>query len=112
MASATDLRPGFFMTARAWLDNDGQHVWMAHDCTTERVVTMLPWPVWHSTGLAVEPSFSCDTCGIHTHVELGVPDQGYRCMATWEHDGRWCERMADHDGTHRNANVEWGTYTR
>lgn len=99
-----------FLTARAWLDNDGRHVWIAHDCTEGRVTTMLPWPNWHSTGLHVEPSIVCEACGLHVVARLEEPDTDYRCMATWEIDGRWCERMAAHPGTHRNGNVEWGTY--
>lgn len=112
MADMSVLRPGFWTTGRAWLDNDGRHVWVAHDCTTERVATMLPFPIWHSTGLAVEPSVSCDACGLHTHLGLGVPDDEYRCMETWEIDGRWCERPKDHPPNHSAGMVDWGTYVR
>jgi hypothetical protein len=73
---------------------------------------MLPWPTWHSTGLMVEPSVACDACGFHTTLELGEPDQSHRCMATWEIDGRWCDRMIGHPGTHQYGMVSWGTYTR
>lgn len=106
------LRPGFFLTGRAWLDDDKRHVWFGHDCTTRRVVTKLPWPNWHSTGLTVEPSIVCNGCGFHSVLDLGVPDDDYRCKATWEFDGRWCERVLDHGGTHGAGMVEWGEYTR
>lgn len=113
---AEPIRPGWWMTCQAWLDGDGIHVWMAHDCspdgTPQRVVDMLPWPVWHSNGAGVEPSFSCDNCGVHTIVRLGVPDDDRRCHATFEHDGRWCERIMDHPGLHQNDMASWGTYSR
>ncbi len=59
-------RPGWWMTGRCWVDDDGQHVWFAHDCTEGRVATMLPWPTWQvlPTG-KVEPSLSCEACGLH-----------------------------------------------
>lgn len=106
------LRPGWFLTGRAWLDVDNRHVWFAHDCTTERVTTMLPWPNWHSDGLHVQPSLFCEACGFHTNLDLEPPDQDHRCKATFEHDGRWCERIIEHTGTHRAGSVEWGEYTR
>jgi hypothetical protein len=72
------LQPGWWMTADAWMDEDGEHVWMAHDCTDRRVATMLPHPTWHAapapagTGTVVVPSFACSDCGIHAmHVAIG-----------------------------------------
>lgn len=112
---ATDprsLAPGSWLSVRAWLDVDGTHVWVAHDCATERITAMLPFPVWHSDGQAVQPSIQCDGCGVHTHVLLGVPDDEYRCMETFQLDGRWCERMKGHGGTHHGGLIEWGTYQR
>lgn len=70
-----DLRPGYFMTARAWLDDDGEHVHLAHDCLTERVRGMQPWPTWRANGAMVEPSVSCTACGLHTHVPLTDPPE-------------------------------------
>lgn len=60
------LKPGWFMHADVWLDEDGYHVWLAHDCVAERVVTMLPYPNWHVVAAQVEPSVSCEACGLHT----------------------------------------------
>ena len=110
--SAATLRPGLWLTGRAWLDNDRRHVWAGHDCTTERVITMLPFPIWHSTGLHVEPSISCDACSFHAHLDLSLPDDDYRCMETWEVDGRWCELMRGHDDPHCNGMVMWAEYSR
>lgn len=60
-----------FLRTDAWLDDDGQHVWSAHDCLGERVVTMLPWPNWQGTiGGEVRPSFSCERCGTHAFLHL------------------------------------------
>lgn len=112
-STETGLRPGFWLTGTAWLDNDGRHIWFAHDCTTERVATMLPWPVWHSDGHNVVPSISCEACGLHANYFFDrPPDEAYRCMATWEHDGRWCELPKDHPTAHRAGTVEWGEYVR
>ncbi len=113
----SDLRPGFWLTGRGWLDNDGRHVWAAHDCTNERAATMLPFPTWHvtdggPTGRQIEPSVSCEGCGFHSFVEIGTPDDAYRCMETFEYDGSWCERMRDHDGAHQSGLIMWGTYAR
>ena len=60
-----------FLNIETWLDEDGTHVWLAHDCKGERVVTMLPWPMWQadSTG-SVVPSFACDRCMTHSSVRL------------------------------------------
>lgn len=33
-----------------------------------------------------------------------------RCGSMWEHDGRRCESIAGHEGTHRNGTVTWGSY--
>lgn len=64
-----------FLTARAWLDEDGKHVWAAHDCTNGRVTAMLPYPPW---GVAddrrVEPSFHCHECDTHVFLEIGEGD--------------------------------------
>lgn len=34
------------------------------------------------------------------------------CDDRWEHDGRRCEHLAGHTGTHQSGSVEWGTYVR
>jgi hypothetical protein len=104
------LRPGWWASGKAWLDADNRHVWVAHDCTTERVATMLPWPNWYSDGLHVTPSVVCDACQFHSQVDLGPPDDAYRCSATFEFDGRWCERVAGHGGAHQAGMVSWGEY--
>lgn len=67
-------RPGSFLSLRCWMDPDGLHVWQAHDCAGgERSVGMLPWPVWQRIDAnRVEPSISCDGCGLHTFGEINA----------------------------------------
>lgn len=62
--------PGSWLSARAWLDSDSQHVVVAHDCRLERRTSMLPWPTWQANGSKVTPSVSCDDCGLHTFVTI------------------------------------------
>lgn len=79
----SDLKPGWFMHADVWLADDGRHIWLAHDCATERIITMLPYPTWRAVGDRVEPSISCEACGLHTfgllnsvsHVEPAEHEQ-------------------------------------
>lgn len=48
------------LSARAWLDDDGKHVWVAHSCSGNQEETMLPYPTWSAPdGLNVAPSFCC-----------------------------------------------------
>lgn len=57
---------------RAWLDADGRHVWVAHNCPDERVETMLP-TIWKADALGnVTPSFHCTRCGLHYFATLAV----------------------------------------
>lgn len=69
---AGEFQPGSFMHADVWLDEDGTHVWLAHDCAGARVVTMLPYPNWRVVGGKVEPSICCGLCGLHTFGLLGA----------------------------------------
>ena len=105
-----------FLSARAWLDKrnvDGKrHVWLAHDCTEGRDVSMLPWPTWQSDGLRVTPSVSCDGCGLHAFVDIGPPDDDYRCSSTSRVDGRRCEEMDGHGPEHQAGMFMWGVYER
>lgn len=71
----TTLRPGFFLTGNAWLDEDGTHVWSAHDCTDHREIHMLEWPTWQIDGDKVTPSYQCDGCGFHAVLWLGQPER-------------------------------------
>lgn len=65
-------KPGWWGSARAWLDGDGRHVWSAHDCRGVREVHMLPWPIWQAIDDGqVSPSYSCDKCGLHTFLHIG-----------------------------------------
>ena len=69
----SDLRPGWWATAEWWADEDGRHAWFAHDCVRERVETMLPFPTWRIVddqrgSQEVNPSVSCDECGLHTFL--------------------------------------------
>lgn len=58
--------------ARVWLDEDGEHVWFAHDCTEGRIKTMLPHPQWQADPATgdVRPSIDCRTCGTHAYFNL------------------------------------------
>lgn len=53
-----------WLTGRAWLDEDGKHVWFAHDCTTGRDTSRLPWPTWRAEGDAVAPSIDWLSCPV------------------------------------------------
>lgn len=61
-----------FLTAKAWLDADGEHVWFKHECLEGFDTSMLPHPQWHANkeGTKVEPSVDCRKCGCHTVVDL------------------------------------------
>lgn len=60
-----------FLTARAWRDEDGYHVWQAHDCKGgQRSVSKLPWPQWKADGERVQPSVICGLCGLHATLTL------------------------------------------
>lgn len=91
-----DLRPGWWMTAHAWLE-DGD-IWTAHDCMTERVVTRLPHPKWHLTadGTEVEPSFHCLDCGCHAFLKIETHPYCETCGRTdWPHDHHLERRLAE-----------------
>lgn len=64
-----------FLTANAWPDGDGKHVWVAHDCVNGRDISMLPYPQWRIGDGKVEPSFSHDVCGIHAFIDFGHPEK-------------------------------------
>lgn len=60
---------------RCWLDDDGEHVWQAHNCVSARTYSMLPLGTapdrWHAKpDGAVVPSIKCATCGMHEHGKL------------------------------------------
>jgi len=57
---------------KAWLDEDGKHVWFMHDCVLGKETSMLPYPTWKATedGLEVTPSIVCNDCGFHEMVSL------------------------------------------
>ena len=59
-----------FLTARCWLDEDGQHVWLRHKCLDGVTETMLPRPTWRAADGRVEPSISCDACDLHVMAVL------------------------------------------
>lgn len=62
--------PGSFLSARAWMDEDGQHVVIAHDCVAHRVAHILPWPTWQAVEGSVDPSYDCGTCGLHSRTSI------------------------------------------
>ena len=61
-----------FLHAKAWLDEDGEHVWQSHNCEDEAVESMLPHPQWHASkdGTKVEPSIHCLRCGMHAILDI------------------------------------------
>lgn len=71
-----------------WMDEDGYHVWYAHDCirpSGERhtLHTMLPHPGWRkSEGDAptVTPSIVCTVpaCGFHSTPLIGEPPADWK----------------------------------
>lgn len=58
--------------AVVWLDDDGRHVWFAHDCAEGRVETMLPHPTWIADPVTddVRPAIDCRECGTHAYFNL------------------------------------------
>lgn len=75
--SVRPLQPGWWMSAEAWMDEDGEHVWMAHDCADRRVTSMFPHPTWRRNGDHVEPSFACADCGLHA-FNVPLRHRGWR----------------------------------
>ena len=64
-------RPGYWLNGRCWVDDDGRHVWFAHDCAEGRVATMLPWPTWQVLADGrVAPSIDCRACGLHANYPV------------------------------------------
>lgn len=64
----------------AWLDDDGEHVWLSHECAEGFVTFMLP-NTWRVVGKdKIEPSFTCDDCGAHEFLELGEHGLGGRAI--------------------------------
>lgn len=59
-----------FLNARAWLDEDGYHVWFSHDCLGGRDESKMPYPKWHAENGKVVPSFNCSRCGCHVFLDL------------------------------------------
>ena len=72
-----ELTFGYF--ADAWLDEDGEHLWIAHSCKGEGVIHKLPNGIWQPSadGTKVEPSYSCDRCGLHQFVPITDPPKGW-----------------------------------
>ncbi len=74
---ASDRKGGelSFLASKAWMDADGRHVWVAHNCVNrERVTTMLPWPSWAADGDRVSPSVLCTACGYHDFPIIESPE--------------------------------------
>lgn len=58
---------------RAAIDEDGQHVWVEHECNGQTVRDMLPWPTWQKRGDEISPSVNCLACGTHGIAYLESP---------------------------------------
>jgi len=71
------------LPGKAWMDEDGRHVWFEHQCVDGMHRSMLPYPKWHSDGgggipggtPAVTPSIHCTVpgCDFHSHPLIGQP---------------------------------------
>jgi len=64
-----------FLWAHCWLDYDAQHVWLRHRCVNGETDTMLPWPTWRAVAGSVQPSISCNDCGLHVFAEIEDPPE-------------------------------------
>ena len=63
-----------WLTAKAWPDADGVHVWLRHECDERGVVeTMLP-NIWRrgteEQRDTLTPSVICSACEMHTFVPI------------------------------------------
>ncbi len=59
-----------FLTASAWIDVDGRHVWLSHDCADGRSTSMLPTTWKANESGRVEPSIDCRDCGAHFFAQI------------------------------------------
>lgn len=59
-----------FLTAKTWLDADGEHVWLRHKCVNGIDYSMLPYPTWRAVSGKVQPSIHCKACGLHYFAEI------------------------------------------
>jgi hypothetical protein len=70
------------LPGKAWLDEDGRHVWWEHLCSAAKgtVRYMLPWPHWQAINGAMSPSVVCEVpgCGHHSIPLIQEPP------ADWE----------------------------
>ena len=69
---------GYF--ADAWMDEDGEHVWIAHNCNGDGVIHKATNGIWRPNAerTKVEPSYNCDRCGCHQFVEIRpTPPEGW-----------------------------------
>jgi hypothetical protein len=64
-----------FRALRCWLADDGRHVWQAHDCNGNRVVSMMP-TIWKAEGGRVSPSIHCVRCGLHAFGMIESAPEG------------------------------------
>lgn len=66
------------IATRAWLDDDGRHVWISHPCVTRQSMHKLPWPQWQAVDGKLKPSFVClvPDCGCHATPEIGPKPEG------------------------------------
>jgi hypothetical protein len=64
---------GSWVSGRAWLDDDGKHVWTAHIHHGEVQTVMMPWPQWRANGHIITPSVHCTDCGFHAFPFITEP---------------------------------------
>lgn len=59
---------------KAWMDDDGKHVWCSHTCGDKEVTFMMPHPHWKASedGKTVVPSFVCLACQFHQTLSIGT----------------------------------------
>ena len=56
------------ISTRAWLDDDGYHVWISHPCVKGQSTHKLPWPQWQAMEGKLRPSFVCGVSGCGCHA--------------------------------------------
>ena len=93
----------------AWLDPDGEHVWVEHECADGWKQHMLPHPQWSSDQHGtVTPSYHCGACDFHQNLRVDPRSAGsVWCQSRMPpHD---CGEQRDHNGRHRcTCGQQWG----
>lgn len=83
-----------FLSASAWLDDDGLHVWSLHRCFNEEwQLTMLPYPTWRCRDGIVMPSIQC-ACGYHDTPPVWPPNELLEKLSVARGNPEFQQRLA------------------